>query len=164
MQQFHHKYKHTWHVFEDVVRKYGARELYRGYSAICLRNSFSNVIFFTCRAEIKHHLPSTPKQSQLRNALYDFATGGLLGALISTINYPVNVLKSHMQARVGGPYLSLREAFWMVYEAREKRLTFLYKGVGSNFLRAVLAWGITNSSYELILKTFKSIDNESEDG
>ncbi|RNA41886.1 solute carrier family 25 member 51 [Brachionus plicatilis] len=43
MQQYHHRYKHTWHVFYDVNKIYGFRELYRGLTVICLRNSLSNM-------------------------------------------------------------------------------------------------------------------------
>lgn len=60
-----------------------------------------------------------------------------------------------MQARVGGKYLSLHETFRMVFESRERRWSHLYKGVGSNFMRAILAWGITNSSYEVIIVALK---------
>lgn len=60
MQQFHSKYKNTWSVFESVFRTYGIRELYRGYVSICIRNSLSNVIFFTCRSDIKKLMPKTP--------------------------------------------------------------------------------------------------------
>jgi len=153
MQQFHTKYKNTWSVFESVFTTYGLRELYRGYSIICLRNSLSNVLFFMCRGDMKSLMPVTT--SRWRNAGYDFITGGLLGAFISTLFYPINVLKSHMQARVGGKYLSLRETFWMIFEIRERRWPQMYKGIGSNFTRALLAWGITNATYELILMAFK---------
>ena len=60
-----------------------------------------------------------------------------------------------MQARVGGKYLSLRETFWMLFEIRERRWPQMYKGIGSNFTRALLSWGITNATYELILMAFK---------
>lgn len=153
MQQFQHRYKHTLHVFHEIGKKHGIRELYRGLSAICLRNSMSNIVFFTSRAQFKTYFPKT--QSKIKNTLFDFINGSLLGAGISTIFYPFNVIKSHMQARVGGKYFSMREAFLMVYESRDRKLKLLYKGVGSNFLRAVFAWGITNSAYELSLSHLK---------
>lgn len=66
MQQFHDKYKNTWSVFESVFKTYGLRELYRGYGSICLRNSLSNVIFFTSRSDIKKLMPHTT--SRWKNA------------------------------------------------------------------------------------------------
>lgn len=66
MQQFHTKYKNTWSVFESVFTTYGLRELYRGYSIICLRNSLSNVLFFMCRGDMKSLMPVTT--SRWRNA------------------------------------------------------------------------------------------------
>lgn len=153
MQQFHNRYKHTWHVFNEISRDHGVKELYRGISAICVRNSLSNAVFFTSRAKLKTFFPKT--KNKLKNTVFDFVNGSLLGALISTLFYPFNVLKSHMQARVGGKHLSMYGAFRMVYESRDRKILMLYKGVGSNFLRAIFAWGITNSAYEFSLNYFK---------
>ncbi|CAF0938166.1 unnamed protein product [Brachionus calyciflorus] len=155
MNQYHHRFKHTWHVFYDVNKTYGFRELYRGLTVICLRNSLSNVVFFTSRAQFKNYFPKTT--SSFKNMLYDFINGSLLGASISTVFYPLNVFKSHMQARIGGKFLTIREAFWLVYESRERNLGRLYKGVGSNFMRAIFAWGITNSAYEFSLNKLKHL-------
>ncbi|RNA41893.1 solute carrier family 25 member 51-like [Brachionus plicatilis] len=91
--------------------------------------------------------------------IFDFVNGSLLGAAISTIFYPFNVLKSHMQARIGGKHLTIKETFWLVYESRERNVTRLYKGVGGNFLRAIFAWGITNSAYEFSLDKLKHLRN-----
>lgn len=155
MEQYHHRYKHTWHVFYDVNKTYGFKELYRGLTVICLRNSLSNVVFFTSRAQLKTFFPKT--DSSIKNMLFDFINGSLLGAAISTIFYPFNVLKSHMQARIGGKHLTIKETFWLVYESRERNLARLYKGVGGNFLRAIFAWGITNSVYEFSLNKLRHL-------
>lgn len=155
MQQYHHRYKHTWHVFYDVNKKYGFRELYRGLTVICLRNSLSNMVFFTSRAQLKTLFPKT--DSSIKNMVFDFINGSLLGAGISTIFYPFNVIKSHMQARIGGKHLTIKETFWIVYDLRDKNLVRLYKGVGGNFLRAIFAWGITNSVYEFSLNKLKHL-------
>lgn len=153
MQQYHKTFKHTWHAFREISSQYGVRELYRGMSAICLRNSLSNVMFFTSRTQIKSYFP--PTSSKVRNVVYDFLNGGVLGAIISTLFYPLNVVKSHMQARLGGKHFGTMETLRMTFELKNRRIGLFYKGVGSNFMRAVLAWGITNSAYELILTTLK---------
>jgi hypothetical protein len=149
MQQFTNTYRHTLHVFQDIINNYGYRELYRGFSAICFRNSFSNALFFSIRTPLKSAFPVA--KTDLENSFYDFLSGGLLGAFISTIIYPLNVVKSHMQARVGGKNYSITEAFQILFESRDRNITKLYRGVWSNFNRAVLGWGITNMSYEFAL-------------
>lgn len=153
MQQFQTTYRHTLHAFQDIVKKNSYWELYRGFSAICLRNSFSNALFFTMRTPLKSVFPHA--KTKLENSFYDFVSGGLLGATISTIIYPLNVVKSHMQARVGGKYYSMSQAFWMTYESRDRKWSFMYRGVSSNFTRAVFAWGITNMSYEYALNLLR---------
>jgi hypothetical protein len=153
MQQYHSRFKHTWHAFGEITKEHGFLELYRGLSAICLRNSLSNVVFFTSRQRIKEFLP--PAKSELHNSFYDFLSGGLLGALISTFFYPFNVIKSHMQARIGGQFFGAYESLKMIYNLKDRNVKLFYKGVGSNFMRAVFAWGITNSTYEAVLKTLK---------
>ena len=149
VQKFHQSYTNTWHVFQEISKTHGLKELYRGYSAICLRNSLSNVVFFTSRTPLKAMFPKA--DNKLKNTVYDFISGGVLGACISTIFYPVNVIKSHMQVIIGGSYLNMYQAFKLIHESRDRRFSKLYKGVGSNFARAILAWGIINSSYEFFL-------------
>ena len=91
MQKYHASYRHTWHVFEDLTRMHGLRELYRGYSAICIRNSLSNSLFFAIRTPLREIFPTS--KYRIENSLYDFLNGAILGSTISTIFYPLNVLK-----------------------------------------------------------------------
>jgi hypothetical protein len=161
MQKYHASYKHTWHVFQQVTKNHGFKELYRGFTAICLRNSLSNALFFTSRAPIKGMFPQTKNNFAI--TFYDFLNGGILGAVISTLFYPLNVVKSHMQARVGGNFLSMHKAFILVYESRGKKFSHMYKGVASNFTRAIFAWGITNSAYEFCLKLLKEESDETNE-
>lgn len=153
MQKYHSSYRHTWHVFEDVTKSHGLKELYRGVSAICMRNSLSNALFFSLRSPMKQMFPQT--NNRFQNSFYDFINGGLLGAMISTLFYPLNVIKSNMQARVGGHFPGILPTFRVIYEARGKKIHLIFKGVGVNFSRAMMAWGITNSVYELVLNYMK---------
>ena len=155
MQKFHNSYTNTLDVFRDITKNYGFKELYRGLSAICFRNGLSNILFFTSRQPLKAAFPET--KSQLTNALYDFISGGILGACISTLFYPLNIIKSHMQAKVGGDFIGIYATFRSVFELRDRNVKLLFKGVGSNFTRAILAWGFTNSSYELVLQAIKQL-------
>lgn len=154
MQKYHGHYRHTWHVFEAVAKSHGPRELYRGLSAICMRNSLSNALFFSLRTPLKQMFPRT--DNKFENSFYDFVNGGLLGAVLSTMFYPLNVIKSNMQAQVGGPFPGIVASFRVIFDTRGRDVRKFYKGVGSNFTRAILAWGITNSMYEIFLKYMKA--------
>ena len=67
---------------------------------ILLRNGPSNVLFFGLRGRIKESLPEL-KKYWWQSLMVDFISGAFLGAFISTIMYPVNVVKAHQQCQVG---------------------------------------------------------------
>ena len=81
------------------LRKFGFAEYYRGLVAILLRNGPSNVLFFGLRTEIKERIPA-PDDAWWAHILTDFVSGAFLGAFISTVMYPVNVIKAHQQTQV----------------------------------------------------------------
>lgn len=139
----------TWDAFVKL-RGHGVREYYRGFTGLLLRNGPSNALFFTLRRPLKDALP--PARSRLGDASNDFISGALLGASISTALYPVNVVKTHMQGRIGGRFESPLKALFHVYEARGRRPARLFRGVHINFSRSCLSWGIINSTYEALGK------------
>ncbi len=77
----------------------------------------------------------------------NFVSGAVLGAGISTLFFPINVVKSVMQLDIGCYHRSALEVGRAVY--RERGLAGLYNGVHGNVVRSLLSWGIVNSSYEL---------------
>ena len=148
-RNFYGKYQNTTHAFREL-RVHGFKEYYRGLTAIFIRNGPSNVLFFVFRGPIKERLPES--HTKLGNFVADFISGACLGALISTIFFPINVVKTQMQCRVGEKYLSLSEAFRAVYNERGQKWTKLFRGVHINYTRSLVSWGIINATYELIRK------------
>ena len=63
-----------------------------------LRNGPSNIIFFGCRDPLRSALPESMERLGF---LADFVSGACLGAFISTIFYPINTTKTHMQVGNG---------------------------------------------------------------
>ncbi|EYC02113.1 hypothetical protein Y032_0102g3495 [Ancylostoma ceylanicum] len=116
--------------------------------------------------------------------LADFVSGAILGASISTVFFPMNVVKNHMQSKVGVAYENPFRVFSEVWLEREKSIRGLYLGVRKhmfalfllviflafvlvntsfkvhlNFTRSLLAWGIINTVYELLRRTFKPLED-----
>lgn len=147
IRDYHSELRNTFHAFE-VISGRGIRELYRGTSAVLLRNGPSNVIFFGFRDELKQRLP-TP-ESEAGELLNAFISGAGLGAFLSTAFFPLNVIKARMQARVGGPFPGIRETFRLVFEERDFRWRKMFRGVHVNYTRSFLSWGIINAVYELL--------------
>ncbi|XP_067298876.1 mitochondrial nicotinamide adenine dinucleotide transporter SLC25A51 [Pseudorasbora parva] len=142
----HGNFQNTAHIFRVLLQQHGFLELYRGLVPILLRNGPSNVFFFGLRGPIKELLP---KAGQLIN---DFVCGGILGAALGVVFYPLNVIKSHAQVQIGGEFRSCRVILATVLRERDGKLSRLFRGVHLNFQRSVFSWGIINAAYELLLK------------
>lgn len=135
------------------LRLFGIYEYYRGLSAILLRNGPSNILFFTFRNKIKDHLPRSNHNSYLTELIKDFISGSIVGALISTLFYPLNVIRTRMQTQVpGSKHLNVFKAAVLIYNERDRSIRMIFRGVHINYSRSFLSWGIVNASYELFHK------------
>lgn len=148
--KYNHQFHNTFHAFKEL-RKFGIKEYYRGLTPILIRNGPSNVLFFSFRGRVKDVLPSYDVWwSEL---VTNFISGALIGALISTLFYPVNVIKTKVQTQTGGSqFLSISSAIKLVYEERQRSITKIYYGVHLNFTRSFISWGVINASYEMLRK------------
>lgn len=146
-RHYHARYANTWHAAREL-RAHGLPEYYRGMVPILVRNGASNILFFGLRTRLKEAMPSG--MTRTTAALYDFSCGALLGAVISTVMYPLNVVKTHMQSRVGGPYRGVMPTVCEVYVARGRSVRALFRGVHVNYTRSLISWGIINCTYEFL--------------
>ncbi|TMW68000.1 hypothetical protein Poli38472_007672 [Pythium oligandrum] len=71
-----------------------------------------------------------------------------VGAVISTVCFPINVARTRMQSIYGEPFIGAAEAIRLTYEERGRNFRRVYRGVHMNFFRSLLSWGIINSAYE----------------
>uniref|UniRef100_A0A1I7U643 Solute carrier family 25 member 43 n=1 Tax=Caenorhabditis tropicalis TaxID=1561998 RepID=A0A1I7U643_9PELO len=112
--KYHDKFKNTLHALTRL-QDYGYREYYRGFSVILIRNSLSNTLFFTLRDPLKEKILELQDGKGLpvpvQQLFGDFVAGSLLGATISTVFFPLGVVKNHMQAKVDAPYESGLKVF-----------------------------------------------------
>lgn len=91
--------------------------------------------------------------------LYDFLSGASLGMIISTIFYPLSVVRTHMQTRAPGTeFLSIVQAFNAVYSERQRKFPRLFHGCLINVIRQFMSWGIINCCYEFALDMLKELD------
>ena len=119
-------------------------------SAILLRNGPSNIIFFGCRDPLRSVLPESLEKFGL---VADFLSGACLGAFISTIFYPLNTTKTHMQASLGGEFRSFSSVF--VSLVRERGVRGMFRGVHVNYTRSFMSWGIINMTYGYLFRTLR---------
>ena len=96
--------------------------------------------------------PQLQLKQQQHSRFVNFVSGAAIGALCSTLVYPLNVIKAHMQSRVGVPAAgNFRRTFAELSE-RGARKSYIwqpfYRGVSLNCSRAIISWGIINMVYE----------------
>lgn len=135
------------HVVKVIGSDYGFCEYYRGLVPILLRNGPSNVVFFTLREELNDRIPNVTTIWGLR-MVKQFLIGACIGAMNSTLFYPLNVIKVHMQSKLGGPYDSVWQAAREIYVERGKKVSNFYKGVHMNYTRSFVSWGVINLAYD----------------
>lgn len=146
----HGRFNNTAHTFRTLLTEYGVTECYRGLVPILLRNGPSNILFFGLRGPIKELLPeATNKPGHLVN---DFVCGGVLGAGLGILFYPLNVVKSRAQSQVGGAFQPCRTVLLTVWRERGGSVAKLFRGAHLNYHRSLISWGIINATYEFLLK------------
>lgn len=118
-------------------------------------------------APLTNYLTNTISSNTLANGklkvkdsiLHDFLSGAILGMFISTLFYPLSVVRTRMQTRVPGTkFLSIVKAFNAVYSERDRKFSRLFHGCLINVLRQFLSWGIINCSYEYVLDFLHNLD------
>lgn len=151
-----------------IIRENGIRELYRGLVPILLRNGPSNALFFILREEaskmpqkvrteeadvLQLNLTSfTFQDSVAYRNMYQFLSGAIIGAFVSSIFYPLNVTKTVIQSKIGGPHENIVKVLRFIYNERGRKVKNVYKGMHMNSIRAFFSWGIMNAAYENLKK------------
>ena len=151
----HENYRNTTDALRKLNLRYGTSEFFRGTTAIIFRNGTSNVAFFYAKQLSKEHFPvyneiqgSSKNGTRYKAICADFLTGAVIGAGVSTLFYPVNVVKTHMQLKVGGSFLKFRSVITQIL--KERGIRGLWHGVHVNYSRSFLSWGVINSTYEFV--------------
>lgn len=98
----------------------------------------ANILFFFLRDELREMWPKTIKRTNFVYYSLEFTNGAFIGALISTIIYPLNVVKVQLQSELGGPYRRWFTALIDLYKIRG--IKTLYSGVHTNYLRSFLRY------------------------
>ncbi|XP_050456787.1 mitochondrial nicotinamide adenine dinucleotide transporter SLC25A51 [Cataglyphis hispanica] len=146
--RYHDKFKNTPHAFRYLLTNYGVSECYRGMVPIIYRNSLSNLMFFTLRDQSKMLI------GEQDSLLTNFISGALIGGFTSTVFYPMNVIKIHMQTKIGGDFEKFQVVFREIYDSRNRNLASFYKGVHLNYMRSFISWGVINASYDFLKNIF----------
>lgn len=141
--RYHEKFKNTSHAFRYILKTHGVWECYRGVLPIIYRNGLSNTMFFSLRDQSKSYIDHD-------SVAGNFITGACIGGFTSTLFYPFNVIKIHMQSKLGGRRDKFLDVIKEIYVSRDRSVISFYKGVHLNFMRSFISWGVINAAYDFL--------------
>ncbi|KAH7643432.1 mitochondrial nicotinamide adenine dinucleotide transporter SLC25A51 [Dermatophagoides farinae] len=151
--RFNNQYTNMFDTFYQI-RRYGIQEYYRGFRITVLRNGPSTFLYFCsldyCEQRLSNELSSlsTTKHHQF---VRKFITGALLGATISTLIYPLNVIRTRIQIQpIGTKHMTIRTAFEQLLMERIGTERSLVAGIHANLVRSFLHWGCLTAISDLI--------------
>uniref|UniRef100_A0A2I3RYY8 Uncharacterized protein n=1 Tax=Pan troglodytes TaxID=9598 RepID=A0A2I3RYY8_PANTR len=123
-----------------ALKCHGIGEYYRGLVPILFQNGLSH---------IKEHLPTaTTHNAHLVN---DFIGGGLLGAMLGFLFFPINVVKTRIQSQIGGEFQSFPKVFQKIWLERDRKLINLFRGSHLNYHLSLISWSIINAKSKCFL-------------
>ncbi|EED89477.1 predicted protein [Thalassiosira pseudonana CCMP1335] len=148
-------YQDSFHAARNIVSNYGITGLYRGLAATTARQSPGFVVYFGTYDRLKEYGIKHYFGTQ-HSLLASMTAGGMAGSLSWAIVYPVDLIKSRIQAL---PIDCAKSERSMVNVARgvieSRGVGALYRGFGITMLRAFPVNGVIFPTYELVLSTLK---------
>lgn len=130
-----------------LIHQHGFKEHYRGLTPIIWRNLGGNALYFGAREPLKQLFPAAASATAQHST--NMLVGIVLGAISTTVFYPLSLAKHQMQAKLGGAY----ESLWSVWQRNviaRGSVRSLFHGAHLNLVRSCIQWGITNCVYEAV--------------
>jgi solute carrier family 25 2-oxodicarboxylate transporter 21 len=123
-----------------VIREEGPRALYNGFEATLWRHIVWNAGYFGCIFQVRAQLPKPEenKNAKVQKTINDLAAGFVGGVVGTTLNTPLDVVKSRIQSVVKVEGVEAKyEWAWpsLGIIAREEGFKALYKGYVAKILR-----------------------------
>lgn len=148
--QFNKRFKNMLHVVKVIATDYNWKEFYRGYNIILFRNITSNTFFFLIKDEMSKRIEVS--DVGFKRNVQNFLFGSIVGSSMTLLFHPIKVIKANIHKQLGGKFKSIKEVVHEIYGFSGGGITNFYRGAVMSFSRALLSWGLTNSSYEYIKK------------
>lgn len=149
------KYRGPLHCLTTVAREEGLRGLYKGSSALLLRESHSFATYFLSYTILCEWLtPSGHSQPDVAGVLL---AGGCAGVLAWVVATPMDVIKSRLQADGQGPRRYRGLLHCVVSSVREEGPRVLFKGLVLNCCRAFPVNMVVFVAYEAVLRLTRGL-------
>lgn len=149
------KYSGPLHCLVTVAREEGLRGLYKGSSALLLREGHSFATYFLSYAMLCEWL--TPAGHSQPDVLGVLVAGGCAGVLAWAVATPMDVIKSRLQADGQGQHRYRGLLHCVVTSVREEGPRVLFKGLALNCCRAFPVNMVVFVAYEAVLRLTQSL-------
>ncbi|KQK03367.1 mitochondrial arginine transporter BAC2 [Brachypodium distachyon] len=139
----------------DILRREGLRGVYRGLAVTALRDAPSHGVYFWTyeRAREALHPGCRTGQAEQESLATMLVSGGLAGVASWVCCYPLDVVKSRLQAQPASAHPRYRGVVDCFRKSvREEGLPVLWRGLGTAVARAFVVNGAIFAAYELALR------------
>uniref|UniRef100_A0A6V7QUZ2 Mitochondrial arginine transporter BAC2 n=1 Tax=Ananas comosus var. bracteatus TaxID=296719 RepID=A0A6V7QUZ2_ANACO len=136
---------------KHILKHEGLRGIYRGLSITILRDAPSHGVYFWTYEFSREKLHPGCRKTGQESLGTMLVAGGLAGVASWVCCYPLDVVKSRIQAQVGFKrYNGIVDCFQR--SVREEGVSVLWRGLGTAVARAFVVNGAIFSAYELALR------------
>ncbi|KAG8514418.1 Solute carrier family 25 member 47, partial [Galemys pyrenaicus] len=149
------RYHGPLHCLATVAREEGLRGLYKGSSALLLRDGHSFATYFLSYAILSERL--TPVGHSQPDVLGVLVAGGCAGVLAWAVATPMDVIKSRLQADGQGRQRYRGLLHCLVTSVREEGPRVLFKGLALNCCRAFPVNMVVFVAYEAALRLTRGL-------
>ncbi|KAL7539974.1 hypothetical protein ACHAXR_010824 [Thalassiosira sp. AJA248-18] len=149
-------YRGSLHATNSIISNHGIKGLYRGFFATIARQSPAFAVFFASYDRIRNYAINNHFSAQYA-LMASITAGGFAGSLSWAAVYPMDLIKSRIQAL---PLECSKRKCSIAYVTREvvslHGWRALYRGFGITVFRAFPVNAIIFPMYELTLKALRS--------
>lgn len=133
-------------LLKDIVRKEGVVGLFQGLQSTIVREMPGYFVFFGAYEGTRSLLTPPGKTKNECGLMATIAAGAAAGVALWSVIYPIDVVKSRVQASNERSNVTLWKS--IVDISRREGVLFLYSGLRPTLIRTVPATGVLFLSYE----------------
>ena len=149
-------YRSSFHAARSILANHGIQGLYRGFVATSVRQGIGFGVYFSSYDRLKCHLKY--QLGAEHSWLPSILAGGIAGSLSWAVIYPIDLIKSRIQALSLSTISKSKLSIWKVAEntLRQQGWQSLYRGLGITLFRAFPVNAIILPTYELTLSMLRT--------
>ncbi|KAG6425913.1 hypothetical protein SASPL_110122 [Salvia splendens] len=137
-------------VARSIIRSEGWCGIYRGLGITVLRDAPSHGVYFWTYEYVREQLHPGCRKSGDETLRTMMVAGGLAGVASWVCCYPLDVIKTRMQAQSSSSYTGMVDCF--ATSVRREGYSVLWRGLGTAVARAFVVNGAVFAAYETALR------------